>query len=160
MREAGPADVAALVPLMLEMERFYAGDGAVDATTADLRLTALFPLPETALLLAALPTGSGPALGFASLFRMWPGKDLDGMWYLKELYVSGCARGSGLGQRLMRAAAGAVIARGDRRLEFTTDSGNAAAQRFYARLGIPVQGKVFYRLEGAGLEGLANDPAQ
>ena len=153
VKEAGPEAVADLVPLVLEMERFYGSDSDLDATLAETRLRTALPQPPDGILLLA--RGPEP-LGFAMLYRMFPGRDLEPMWYLKELFVAARGRGQGVGEGLMEAAAAAVLRRGGRRLEFTTGSDNAAAQRFYRRLGIPVVGKVFYRLEDQGLERLAD----
>ncbi|MGP1254159.1 MAG: GNAT family N-acetyltransferase [Kiloniellales bacterium] len=150
--EAGLEDVADLVPLVLEMERFYGGDTAIDATTAERRLRAALPMPPDGILLVAR---SAEPLGFAMLYRMFPGRDLEPMWFLKELFVAAVGRGQGVGERLMQAAAAAVLQRGGQRLEFTTGSDNASAQRFYGRLGIPIVGKLFYRLEDGGLARLA-----
>ena len=152
IREASAEDVAALVPLALEMERFYGSDTVIDATLAETRLRAALPMPPDGIFLIA--QGRVP-LGFAMLYRMHPGRDLEPMWYLKELFVAAAGRGVGVGERLMQAAAAAVVQRGGQRLEFTTGGDNAAAQRFYERLGIPTVGKVFYRLEDDGLERLA-----
>jgi hypothetical protein len=42
------------------------------------------------------------------------------------------------------------------RVEWTTDSGNLDAQRFYAELGVPVnESKLFYRVEGEELRQVA-----
>ncbi|WP_162906719.1 GNAT family N-acetyltransferase [Algihabitans albus] len=150
--EAGLEDIEDLVPLALEMERFYGADNKIDATVAAARLRAALPLPADGALLLAR---SAEPLGFAMLYRMFPGRDLEPVWYLKELFVVAAGRGQGVGERLMQAAAAAVVRRGGQRLEFTTGSENAAAQRFYDRLQIPVVGKVFYRLEDEGLERLA-----
>lgn len=152
IKEAGLEDVADLVPLALEMERFYGAGTEIDATLAATRLRAALPLPPDGV---ALLARSGDPLGFAMLYRMFPGRDLEPMWYLKELFVAEAGRGQRVGERLMQAAAAAVMQRGGRRLEFTTGSDNAAAQRFYDRLEIPVVGKLFYRLEDEGLVGLA-----
>jgi GNAT superfamily N-acetyltransferase len=154
IREAGPEDVPALLSLMLEMERFYAGESVTDPATAEARLSARFPLPDGSVVLLA---EDHAPLGFAALFRMFPGSGLQSVWFLKELFVSAQARDRGVGERLLRAAAAGVLARGGRRLEFTTGGDNLGAQRFYARHGVPAIDKVFYRLEEAELERFAGE---
>jgi ribosomal protein S18 acetylase RimI-like enzyme len=155
-RPARAKDLDLLLPLFLEMERFYEGDAAIGAEAASARLDAALAGYPPGLLLVA---EDGAALGFCSVYAMFPGRELGAMWYLKELFVSAAARGRGVGEALIRAAAREVIARGGQRLEFTTDGMNAAAQRFYARMDAPVVPKVFYRYEDAALAALAGLPA-
>lgn len=154
VREFGSGDVAALAALLCEEERTSFARRPPDATTGEQRIRDLLPLgPEHVWLMAMAEDGD--ALGFAAAFRVFPGRELKPMWYLKSLYVRSDARDHGLGERLMRALAKAIIARGGERLEFSTTVGNDGAVRFYARLGVPVLPKVFYRIEDGELERLA-----
>jgi ribosomal protein S18 acetylase RimI-like enzyme len=69
--------------------------------------------------------------------------------YLKELYVAESARHKGVGQLLTRHVFRLAVEADCSRVEWTTDLDNPAAQRFYARLGVPVkESKLFYRVEG------------
>ena len=162
IREAAESDIDRLLPLFLEMERHY-GVPAPAPLARDRLRAAFSRLPQGLVLIAtdddAPQSGkeNAPqtALGFATLYEMFPGKDLDSMWYLKELYVAEAARGRKLGEALMQAAARAVLARGGTRIEFTTGSDNTAAQAFYARMGAEIIPKVFYRYEDEGLRQLA-----
>lgn len=151
-RKAGIEDLDALLPLFLEMERHYDGPAAIAAPDALPRLRAgLLADPGGALIVAF----ADRPVGFAALYRMFPGDRLESVWFLKELYVAESARGSGVGEGLMRAVARAVRERGGTRLEFTTDAPNESARRFYARMKAPIVEKVFYRYHGADLEALA-----
>jgi RimJ/RimL family protein N-acetyltransferase len=51
----------------------------------------------------------------------------------------------------MRAIFETAATLGCNRVEWTTDTGNTAAQAFYARLGLPAYpSKIFYRVEDTG----------
>ena len=161
IREADETDIDRLLPLFLEMERHYGAPETTSANLARKRLANAFAhLPQGIFLVADDPDGAPDSAhqgsqGFAILFEMFPGKDLDSMWYLKELYVAEAARGRKIGEALMQAAARAVIARGGTRIEFTTGSENAAAQAFYDRMGAEIIPKIFYRYEDESLRRLA-----
>jgi ribosomal protein S18 acetylase RimI-like enzyme len=67
--------------------------------------------------------------------------------YLKELYVAAAYRRSGAGRLLMGRLREIAVARGCSRIEWTTDTGNLAAQSFYESLGAePLPTKLFYRV--------------
>jgi GNAT superfamily N-acetyltransferase len=55
--------------------------------------------------------------------------------YIKELFVADAARGGGVGERLMRAAARDAVARGCGAMRWQVARWNAEAMRFYERLG-------------------------
>lgn len=153
-RTARIEDLDALLPLFLEMERHYDGADAIAAEEALPRLRAgLLAASHGALIVAF----ADRPVGFAALYPMFPGDRLESVWFLKELYVAAGARGTGVGEGLMRAVAKAVRERGGTRLEFTTDAPNAPARRFYARMQAPIVEKVFYRYQGADLKALAED---
>jgi ribosomal protein S18 acetylase RimI-like enzyme len=135
------------------MERFYDGEQAIAADLIRERLgRALEGQPDGMIIMALREK----ALGFAALSEIFPGTALRTLWYLKDLYVRNDARRRTIGEGLMRAAAREVIARGGHRLEFTTDSRNEAARRFYVRLGARQAPKVFYQFLDADLEALAS----
>ena len=145
-----PADHKALAALMVEMQGHYS-----------------VPCPAPAEILAgleALPTGvdiliavKGEAvLGFASACNLYPGPGLKTGFFLKEIYVADAARGAGLGRRLMTALADLALERGHRRIDWTADVDDTALLRFYDGLGaVAYPKKVFYRLTGDALAGLA-----
>ncbi|WP_224404585.1 GNAT family N-acetyltransferase [Afifella sp. IM 167] len=160
IRRADEADIDLLLPLFLDMQRHYLGEAAIDAQTARPRLlAALKPAPGRAILLAA---EGEEALGFACLYEMFPGADLQPAWFLKELYVAAAARGRRIGETLMRHAARLVLDNGASRLDLTTGAGsdNEAAQRFYRRLGMDLVPKIYLRAERARLEALTQDETE
>lgn len=102
----------------------------------------------------------GALLGFASACAIYPGPGLTSGFFLKELHVAAAARGRGIGRALMRALAELALARGHKRLDWTADAANPDLLRFYDGLGaIAQREKVFYRLAGEALSGLARTEA-
>jgi GNAT superfamily N-acetyltransferase len=86
--------------------------------------------------------------GLAAYSFLWPAIGLTRSLYLKELYVGQAHRDKGVGKLLMDSLREVAARHGCSRLEWTTDDDNAAAQRFYAGLGVPVRtSKLFYRVE-------------
>lgn len=149
---AGPGDAAAIAALLAELDRFYdvtapqpAGDRVRQVSEA------LFGRPPAAYALLARD-GLRPATvaGLASYSFLWPSLGTVRSLYLKELFVPAAYRGQGVGGLLMNAVLEAAARHGCRRVEWTTDPSNTAAQAFYARLGLPTHPKVFYRLEDTG----------
>ncbi|UHD45763.1 GNAT family N-acetyltransferase [Aureimonas altamirensis] len=151
-RTATADDGDALLPLFLEMERFYDGENAISEEDAKPRLLrALRHSPSHAIILAE----SDEPLGFVSIYEMFPAARLERVWFLKELFVRNAARGAGVGEGLVREAARHALRQGGARLDFTTDRSNEAAQRFYARLRAPIASKIYYSFEDGALESLA-----
>jgi GNAT superfamily N-acetyltransferase len=89
----------------------------------------------------------GRLLAFAILTPYFPGPVLSHGLFLKELYVAAHARSDGLGERLMDAIRQEAQQRGCTRVIWTTGEHNKGSQRFYDRLGIRREGKVYYVLD-------------
>lgn len=134
LTNAAPEHAPAIVALCEEMDRFY---GAYTPEPYETRLRrvrdGLFGEPPTAHALLAWEDDG--LVGMAAYTFVWPGIDLTRTLYLKELYVTRERRGTGVGSALMAALFETAAERGCARVEWTTDSGNEAARRFYARLG-------------------------
>jgi GNAT superfamily N-acetyltransferase len=138
---ARPADVDALVGLLTELAAFYGSDSL---PTADETADALFGDPPAASVLVARV--GGDLAGMAAYTYLWPAEGSRRSLYLKELFVAAAHRRSEVGRWLMAALFLVARQRGCCRVEWTTDRGNEAAQRFYATLGAdPLPTKVFYR---------------
>jgi GNAT superfamily N-acetyltransferase len=148
---AGPGDAEAIAALLEELDRFYGVTGPGRAGERVRQVSeALFGSPPAGYALLARD-GLRPALaGLASYSFLWPSLGPARSLYLKELFVPAAYRGQGVGTLLMNAVLEAAARHGCRRVEWTTDPGNTAAQAFYARLGLPRHPKVFYRLEDTG----------
>lgn len=142
---AEPDDSEAIARLIEEMNRFY-GDSTtetLDQQTAQI-YQALFG--ETPAARALLAWDAHSLVGIASYSFLWPAAGLTRSLYLKELYVAESHRRSGVGKSLMTALYGEATQHGCSRVEWTTDTDNEAAKRFYKELQVePNTGKIFYR---------------
>ena len=148
LADAAPGDGDAIAALCAELDEFYGGTsrGTPADRAAQVR-AALFGDPPLARVLLAW---DGPALaGFASYSFLWPATGLTASVYLKELYVTRAYRRTGTGKLLMDGLYEIAGSQGCSRVEWTTDTGNPAAQAFYAALGAkPLTSKIFYRAAG------------
>lgn len=153
---AEPADLSAITDLMDEVDRFY---GATNVDPAEVRQpqieAVLFGTPPIAWMLLAKDDGA--AVGLAAYSYLWPAAGVTRSLFLKELYVRRTHVRSGVGRLLMRELARVAAATGCSRLEWQTDTFNGDAQQFYEALGAPADnGKIFYRLNEAGIRQLAD----
>ncbi|MBP0464765.1 GNAT family N-acetyltransferase [Roseomonas sp. PWR1] len=144
--QAGPADRAALLPLLAEMGRFYAErtDAATLAAAAEALTTSAGRAGPFCLV-------ARDGTGFVSLSGFFPAFDFTWGLLLKDLYVAEAARGTGVARALMTGAMRFARERGYTRIDWTTDATNARARRFYAGLGVVPAGKIFYRVTGEAL---------
>jgi GNAT superfamily N-acetyltransferase len=138
---AEPRDTAAIAELLADLGRFY---GTLERIDAGQVAEAIFTAPPAAYALVA--RDAGQLAGLAAYSFLWPAIGASRSLFLKELYVPDAYRRRGVGRLLMRAVFETAAARGCSRVEWTTDADNADAQAFYARLGLSVHPKVFYRV--------------
>lgn len=147
--EAGPADRPALVTLLAEMARFYAeARNPLQLAEAAVVLTSPAGKMGPFCLLARR---QGAAAGMVSLCGFFPAFDFTWGLLLKDLFVAEAQRGTETARELMTASAAFAQRGGYTRLDWTTDGANARAQGFYARMGVPVADKRFYRVDGKAL---------
>ena len=145
LADAVPGDEAAIAALCAELDEFYGDipEGTAPERVAQVR-DILFGSPPLAYALVAWDDDV-PA-GFAGYSFLWPAAGLTASLYLKELYVAGAYRRTGVGKLLMDGLAVIAGRRGLSRVEWTTDASNQGAQAFYEELGAkPLQSKIFYR---------------
>src|SRR5690606_36060242 len=99
----------------------------------------------------------GQALGlclFFSGFSSWRGEL--GV-YVRALFVSDAARGSGLGRRLIGETARRATQRGATYLRLSVARENTAAQQFYRTIGMmEAEDECIYQVAGAAFEQLAS----
>ncbi len=141
IRHARPGDEADLAFLLEDHERHYGyapppGSGNEGAA---------FLIKGGALCLVADDTGT--LVGFAILNPYFPGPRLTHGLFLKELYVAASARSKGVGEKLIEGIRALAKERGDTRVIWTTGEQNAGSQRFYDRLGMRREKKVYFVMD-------------
>ena len=144
IRHAKPGDEADLAFLLEDHERHY-GHAVRDGAGAPGAAFLVDPPPGGTLCLVAELTGK--LVGFAILSPYFPAAKLTHGLFLKELYVTASARSAGVGERLIEAIRALAQKSGDSRVIWTTGEGNAGSQRFYDRLGMRREKKVYYVMD-------------
>ncbi len=130
VRRATIADVDRVAEMFSLYREFYGQATGVAAAAAFLRER--LGRGESIVFVAEL---CGDAVGFAQVYPTFGSIELRPAWRLNDLYVHECARGTGVGQALMRAVAEAGMAAGAAWLDLETARDNAVAQRLYEREG-------------------------
>ena len=149
IRPATPADIPAILQLIVDLAVYEREPDAVKATVAGLTATLFGPTPSAEAIVAELAGAVvGVALFFTN-FSTWSGRN--GI-YLEDLYVRPEARGTGLGKALLQRLAALAVARGCARVEWSVLDWNAPAIDFYRSLGaVPKDEWTVYRLDGEAL---------
>jgi ribosomal protein S18 acetylase RimI-like enzyme len=148
LRHADISDLSVVADLLYDVERFY---GTVDFPPRqqwEQQIESLLftDAPAARVLLAIR---NGEPQGFASYSFLWPAAGVSKSLYLKELYVRESQRRRGIGAHLMSRLCAIAVESGSSRLEWTTDTDNSEAQKFYGKLGVSrASAKVMYRAEG------------
>ena len=156
VRFATADDVPMLLRLIRELAAFEKAPDAVVATEDDLRRHGFGPNPKFEAILAFLDGEPAGCALFHTRFSTWLGRP--GL-YLEDLYVSGPARGKGVGKRLMARLAAIAIGRGWGRIDFHVLDWNPARE-FYHRLGMHHHGEwLRYGGDEAALKHLAAEDA-
>jgi GNAT superfamily N-acetyltransferase len=154
VRDAVEADVPGLLGLMrgLAVYEGYAAQFAVTEETLREQGFRRDP-PDFHALVADGERGLSGMLVFYLVpftFRARP------TLHVKELFIAESARNRGIGEALLRAAAGEAVRRGCAAIKWQVASWNAAGRRFYERLGaVADEVWVDYGLTGVALENLA-----
>jgi len=86
-------------------------------------------------------------VGFAILNPYFPGPRLTHGLFLKEFYVAASARSAGVGEKLIEGIRALAKERGDTRVIWTTGEDNKGSQRFYDRLGMRRERKVYFVMD-------------
>ena len=144
IRHAQKGDEAHLAHLLEEMERHYGHEAAHGSGAPGAAFLVSPPHGGPVCLVVEL---DGRLLGFAILTPYFPGPNLSHGLFLKELYVAAHARSDGVGERLIDAIREEADRRGCTRVIWTTGDWNTGAQRFYDRLGMRREGKVYYVMD-------------
>ena len=144
IRHAKPGDEAQLALLLEEHEQHYGTQVAEGAGEAGATFLTAAPPGGTMCLVAERDER---LLGFAILNPYFPGPNLTHGLFLKELYVSGTARSARVGERLIKGIRTLARERGDTRVIWTTGEANSGSQRFYDRLCMRREKKVYYVMD-------------
>ena len=147
---AKPEDAEDLAGLLLDCHRHY-WDAAPDDTAMARDMAERF-LDGRSGCTAVLALLDDVPAGFATYALLHPAPNENGVLFLKDLYVSATARGTGLGRRFMRHLAQVAVDLGCSRFDWTAEASNPGALRFYEGLGAErVTEKVYFRLSGDSL---------
>jgi GNAT superfamily N-acetyltransferase len=152
VRRAVPADQAALARLLSDMQAHYKSPDPPGGAEA---MAGLLTREGAHLPFALLAEHQGTTVGLATLNPVLYGGAYQWELFLKDLYVTETSRGLGVGRALLVAMARIAVGENYCRIDWTTDATNAGAQRLYDGLGVPRQGKHFYRLVGETLRKIA-----
>lgn len=146
VREATAHDMDALHALICALADHHGQREFVRSTPDDLRRDMAGPEPRFGAVMAEV---GGRAVGFASwtwLHSIWLGARV---MNIDDVFVHGDCRGLGVGEALMHAARAACRACGAARLRWEVEADNAAAIRFYERLGATMRTKGLFGWDAA-----------
>jgi len=141
IRQTRPGDEADLAFLLEDHERHYGHKAPPGSGNAG---AAFLTGGGTPCLVA---DDDGTLVGFAILNPYFPGPRLTHGLFLKELYVTASARSKGVGEKLIEGIRALARERGDTRVIWTTGEQNAGSQRFYDRLGMRREKKVYFVMD-------------
>ena len=155
IRPATPADVRAMLALMLELAEFEKLTHLFVATEAGLH-DALFGDTRSAEALVA--EASGGLVGYALFFHNFSTFLGRRGMYLEDLYVQPSQRGNGLGKALLQRVAALARERQCGRFEWSVLDWNQPAIDFYQKMGATVLPDWrIVRVTGDALEQLASE---
>jgi len=153
VRRAIPADVPAILRMIVALAVYEREPDAVKATDASLMQSLFGDDPHVFAHVAEL---DGKVVGIAVWFlnySTWTGRP--GI-YLEDLFVADAARGTGAGKALLKALAQEAQARGCARIDWAVLNWNTPAMNFYSAIGArPQSGWQPWRIDGKALEELA-----
>ncbi len=149
VRPYGVRDATAFLTLYRDCLAHYGCDPAPTDTEQEV----LNELAAPHGTFADIAWTNGQAVGFTCWLRVFPAGS-GFAFYIKELYVSETARGTGAGRALMAKLAARARTSGAEQLRWET--GGTLARKFYAALGAKDDGKTHYTMEGPALLALAD----
>ena len=126
-------DLAALLELIADYQRFYGNAAPDDAHNAAFFGTFVMP-SERGMLLGAYDD-DGALAGYACLYWTYSSISATAVVLMNDLYVRPSRRSGGVGEALIAAAREVAVARGCSHLRWHTELHNRRAQRLYERVG-------------------------
>jgi ribosomal protein S18 acetylase RimI-like enzyme len=156
IKQVSNDDCLDLLPIFIELEKYYFGEDAASEHELSNYLTLqVFSEHSGVKTIAAYDANN--IIGFATYTIMYPAPRLSGQMYMKDLFVSSSARGQGVGLILMRHLASVAINNNCQRLDWTAEITNPVAGKFYQSIGASlIKEKEYYRFEGDSLNRLVN----
>ncbi len=137
------AEFEQLLPLIADYQRFYRAEPDSERNREFFRR---FLAPsDDGLLLGA--RGDGGYRGYACLYWHFSSTRATEVVLMNDLFVVAEARGEGVGRALIEASAAVARERGAPSLEWSTEPGNATAQRLYDTTGAERSEWVSYEIE-------------
>ncbi|PQK69591.1 GNAT family N-acetyltransferase [Pantoea ananatis] len=147
IRMCNKADCEELTEIFSEMEIYYFG--RQQSSTEEISsyiANKVFSEFSGVTVLGAWIEGS--LVGFATFTLMYPAPNCSGQLYMKDLFTSETARGKGVGTALMRFLARFAVGHGCNRFDWTAETTNPCATKFYLSLGASeVREKKYFRIE-------------
>lgn len=144
IEEVREQDLGELLPLLCAYCDFYEAAPGREALLELAR--ALIADPERHGLQLIARSGSGQAVGFATLFWTWDTLRAGEIGVMNDLYVVPGSRGAGLGGALIQACAARCRRRGALGMDWQTAPDNERAQRLYDTLGAQREEAIVYAL--------------
>lgn len=135
-----------LVDIFEELEHYYFKEQAASRAEIEDYLRNGLCAPHSGVqTIAAL--SNQQVLGFATFSILYPAPKLSGQAFMKDLFTRRSARGKGVGTQLIKFIAQYAIDHGCRRLDWTAESTNPVAGKFYTSLGADgIREKQYFRL--------------
>jgi GNAT superfamily N-acetyltransferase len=134
VRPATAADLGALLALIADYQRFYAGSARDDAHNAAFFGRFVAPGGAGTILGAFDEDAAQPPAGYACLYWTFSSVSATDVVLLNDLYVRPEHRGSGVGEALVGAAVDVARERGASHVRWFTALDNRRAQRLYERV--------------------------
>ncbi len=155
IRQISQTNSLDILPLLVELERYYFKENAATQTQLQHYLTEKMFSEHSGVKVVAAVDGQ-QVLGFASYTVMFPAPNLSGQMYMKDLFVSSNARGRGVGVFIMKHLANLAIDIGCQRFDWTAENTNPSAGEFYKAIGASLlHEKEYYRFAGEELAAFA-----
>lgn len=138
-------DISGLAGLFSEMQRHYRRP-VTDEQALEAAALACEPVSAMFDPRVLIATACGAVVGSIVLNVTFPAFELSRSLYIRDLYIAQSMRRHGVGQALVKAAARLTYSEGFSALDWTTETGNAAARQMYELCGARQLERTYYRL--------------
>lgn len=132
IRNIVPADIAIVISLVHEFAAFESLTDYCEVTKERL-YAAMFG--SQAMVEGLIAVDDETPIGYALFYPNFSSFRGQRGLYLEDIYLNSVYRGRGIGETMLREIALVAVSRGFERIDLMVDDGNAAAIKFYKRLG-------------------------